>query len=80
VKPGARKTGIAGVHGGALKLSVSARPERGKANDAVVALLSELLRADVEVTAGLASQDKTVFVALDAETIRRRLSGREPKA
>ena len=80
MKPGARKTGIAGTHGGALKVSVNAPPERGKANDAVVALLSDLLDAAVEITAGTTSQDKTVFVALDAETIRRRLSEREPKA
>ena len=72
--------GIAGTHGGALKVSVNAPPERGKANDAVVALLSDLLDAAVEITAGTASQDKTVFVALDGETIRRRLSEREPKA
>jgi uncharacterized protein (TIGR00251 family) len=80
VKPSARKNGIVGTHGGALKVSVNAPPERGKANDAVVALLSDLLQADVEITAGLTSQDKTVVVAADAGTIRRRLSEREPKA
>ena len=80
VKPGAKRTGIVGTHGGALKIAVNAAPERGKANDAVVALLSDLLHAHVEITAGLTSQDKTVVVGVDAGTIRRRLSEREPKA
>jgi hypothetical protein len=80
VKPGAKRTGIVGTHGGALKIAVNAAPERGKANDAVVALLSDFLGAAVEITGGSTSQDKTVVVALDAETIRRRISEREPKA
>ena len=43
VKAGAKKTAILGVHGGAIKLSVAAAPERGKANRAVVKLLAEVL-------------------------------------
>jgi uncharacterized protein YggU (UPF0235/DUF167 family) len=42
---------------------VAARPERGKANDAVLALLAETLsipRAQVELIAGRASLDKTI--------------------
>ena len=43
VKPGARRNEIQGPHGGALKLSVTAPPEKGKANRAVLDLLSNAL-------------------------------------
>ena len=43
VKPGARKNEILGVHGGALKLGVVARPEKRKANRSVLKLLARIL-------------------------------------
>ena len=73
VKPGARKTAIVGVHGGALKLAVSAQPEKGKANRAVVQLLAEALgvaHSAVTIAAGDTSQDKVVEVALDPAAVR----------
>ena len=45
VTPGARREGITGVHGGALRISVSAPPERGEANRAVQELLARVLGA-----------------------------------
>ena len=39
VSPGAARTELAGRHGDAWKVRVSAAPERGRANDAVVRLL-----------------------------------------
>lgn len=77
VKPGARKSAIVGVHGGALKVSVAAPPERGKANAAVVALLAEALglpASAITIASGTASQDKVVRIALDPESIRERLA------
>lgn len=79
VKPGARTTGVLGVHGGALKLGVAAPPERGKANRAVVKLLARTLdleAAEIQLVAGLSSRDKTVFVPLAAGEITARLIGR----
>ena len=76
VKPGARSGAIVGLHGGALKVTVSAPPERGKANDAVAELLSDALglpRAGVAIVAGAASQDKVVVIALPVEEARKRL-------
>ena len=77
VKPGARKTAIAGAHGGALKLSVAAAPEKGKANQAVVRLLAEALGLPVgavRITAGETSQDKVAEIALSPAAIRDRLA------
>jgi uncharacterized protein (TIGR00251 family) len=65
VQPGARRAGVAGRHGDALKLRVSAPPERGKANEAVCALIADELDArsgDVDVVAGHTSRAKRVVV------------------
>ena len=76
VKPGARSSAIVGLHGGALKITVGAPPERGKANDAVAVLLAGALglpRGGVAVVAGAASHDKVVVIALPVEEARKRL-------
>lgn len=65
VKPGARRDRLVRAHAGALKIEVSAAPERGKANTAVIALLAEALdlpRQAITITTGQASQDKTVLL------------------
>ena len=77
VKPGARKDAVLGVYGGALKVSVKAAPERGRANEAVTALLAAglaLPRDHVTVVSGRASRDKTVRISrMEPEELRRRL-------
>lgn len=59
-------------------MRVVAAPERGRANDAVVALLAETLslpREDVTVVAGATSRDKVVELAgISAEEADRRLT------
>jgi uncharacterized protein (TIGR00251 family) len=65
VSPGARRPGIGGRHGDAWKVRVSAPPEDGRANDAIVAMLSDVLdvpRAAVELVSGHASRDKMVVL------------------
>ena len=65
VSPGARKTELAGRHGDGWKVRVSAPPEDGRANDAVVRLLAETLdvpRAGVELVSGHSSRDKIVVL------------------
>ena len=77
VKPGARKTAILGVHGGALKVAVSAPPERGKANRAVVELLAETLglpTSAVTIASGEASKDKVVEVGSSPAGVREALT------
>ena len=64
-QPGARKNGIVGEHGGTLKVAVTAAPERGKANNALLKMLADLLglkRSQVELMAGESSRDKLLLV------------------
>ncbi len=60
-KPGARKAGIQGERNGALVVAVTAPPEDGRANDALVELLHERLglkRSRIELVSGQKSRDK----------------------
>ena len=64
--PGAQRSQVVGRVGAAWKLRVHAAPERGRANDEVVTLLSETLglgRSDVRVVAGRTTRDKIVEIA-----------------
>jgi uncharacterized protein (TIGR00251 family) len=78
VKPGGRQQRIIGAYGGALKLEVSAAPEKGRANTAVIRLLSEVFgigRDRVEIVAGASSQDKiAVLTGCSVEEITARLA------
>jgi uncharacterized protein YggU (UPF0235/DUF167 family) len=78
VVPGASRDRLMGELGGALKVAVSAPPEGGKANAAVVALLAGALgvpAGSVTILRGHTSPRKEVAVAgLAAEEISARLS------
>jgi hypothetical protein len=68
-RPGARKNSVGGAHNGALRVSVTAPADRGKANDAIAALLAEALglkRRQVQLVGGAASRRKW-FLLTDAE-------------
>jgi uncharacterized protein (TIGR00251 family) len=77
VQPGAGRTAVAGRHGDALKVKVAAPPTGGKANEACLALVAELLgvdRAHVEITQGESSRTKRVKVkGLEPDEARRLL-------
>ena len=63
VSPGARRTELAGRYAGGWKVRVSAAPERGRANEAVVGLLARRLglhRRDISLVSGHAARDKVV--------------------
>lgn len=65
VQPRAKKPGVGGVHGDALKVRVGAAPVDGKANDAVVKVLAEALgvaRSAVRIVSGFGSRSKVVEV------------------
>jgi uncharacterized protein (TIGR00251 family) len=65
VQPKASANAIVGEHGGALKIKVTAAPENGKANRAVVDFVAKRLglrRSDVSVASGEHSRDKLLAV------------------
>ncbi len=60
-QPGARKNALIGEHAEALKVAVSAPAEGGRANEALVEVLSEALRlkrSQVELLSGQSSRQK----------------------
>ena len=80
VAPGSRRPGIVGKHGDGWKVRVAQPPEDGRANDAVVALLSETLalpKGAVTIVSGHAARDKIVAVdGIDPAEADRRLAER----
>jgi uncharacterized protein (TIGR00251 family) len=65
VQPGARTTAVLGDHGNALKVAVTAPPEGGRANQAVLELLRcwlGLKRSQVELHSGATNRTKTVLI------------------
>lgn len=77
VAPGSRRSAVVGRHGDAWKVSISAPPDRGRANDAVVSLLAATLgldRPDVRLVAGASARDKVVeLIGLTVDEAERRL-------
>ena len=64
-QPGARRNCVVGPHGAALKVAVMAPPDKGRANDALLKLLSEVLaipQARLELISGPHSRDKKVLL------------------
>ncbi len=79
IVPKASRTRIAGWVGGRLKIQVAAPPERGRANDEVVALLAETLglsRADVRIVAGHRSPQKIAEIDAPLAEVHAKLPPR----
>ncbi len=65
VVPGARQTALAGLHGDRLKVKVAAVPEKGRANEELLAFLARLLKVPqkaVHLASGATSRAKVVAV------------------
>jgi uncharacterized protein (TIGR00251 family) len=79
VSPGARRTEVIGRHGGGWRVRVAASPERGRANEALIEHLANVLgvpRSAVRVVAGPASRDKVVEIdGLSAAEVGTALGG-----
>jgi hypothetical protein len=77
VQPGAGRSAVVGTFNDALKLRVAAPPQGGRANDACLALVAELLGvkpAQLELTAGASSRDKRLKVTgVEVDDVRRLL-------
>jgi uncharacterized protein (TIGR00251 family) len=64
-QPGARRSGVQGEQNGALKVAVTAPPEAGRANAALVEVLREALglkRSQVELLSGATGRDKRFLI------------------
>lgn len=77
VQPRARREGVAGVHGEALKVALRAPPVDGAANAALVKFLGGLCGvspSSVRIVSGQTGRSKRVlFESMDAETLAARL-------
>ena len=79
VSPGSRRTELVGRHGDRWKVRVAALPEGGRANEAVLDLLSERLglpRRALSIVSGHTARDKVVEMSgIDHDETERRLEG-----
>jgi len=77
VSPGAGRAAVVGRHGDAWRLRVTEPPERGKANEAVLRLLSDALavpRSAVTLVSGHGAREKIVELSgLGPGLVARRL-------
>ena len=83
VKPSAKQDTLIGPHGGRLKMTVVAPPEKGKANRQVLSLLAKtfgLAASSVSLVHGETSPDKVARLELGAaETRARWVASRESR-
>jgi uncharacterized protein len=75
---GVKRNGVVGVHGDALKVSVSAPRDKGRANEALIEVIAEALgvpKKAVSLVKGETSTDKRFLVAgMNAEALQNRLN------
>jgi len=74
---GARQNAVLGERQGALRIAVTAAPEKGKANRAIIDLLSDRLgvaKSSIELIAGETTpQKRFLVIGADEVSIRRSL-------
>ena len=82
VHPRARKNAVTGTLGDALKLSLTAPPAQGRANDACIEFLAEVLRlprSSITIAAGHTSRNKVVRVSgFSASAVAERIAAALP--
>ena len=75
---GARRNSILGIRAGALRVAVTAAPEKGKANQAIIALLSKTLgvsKSAIEIVSGETSPQKRLLVrSIEMEQLRQMIA------
>jgi uncharacterized protein len=83
-QPGARRNEIRGEQEGALKVCVTQSPEKGKANKAIVEVLSKglsLRKSQIELIAGETSHNKRFLVrGMTVDELRERIVKSQAKA
>jgi uncharacterized protein (TIGR00251 family) len=75
-QPGARQPQLRGMHGDAVKIAVKEAAQDGRANAAIIRFIAEgfnLPVADVELSSGLTSRRKRVFLHGNSEELTQKL-------
>ena len=83
VQPGAKRTGAAGEHGGALRIRLAAPPVDGRANAELVRFLADAFgvpQRQVTIVRGEASRQKSVRIDAPAARPDRVWSAANPAA
>ena len=82
IHPRARKDVITGEFGDALKVSLTAPPVNGRANEARIEFFAKLLkvsRSSISIAAGQSNRNKVIRVmGLSAEDVQKRLGFDRP--
>lgn len=66
VQPGAKRTEVAGEHGGALKVRLAAPPVEGRANDELIAFMAKAFgvpKRNVVILSGETGRNKRVRIS-----------------
>jgi len=72
IQPGARTSGITGIHDGRLKVKISSPPRDGEANREVISFISKTVgvtKGEVEILRGESGRSKDVYVNLPPEKV-----------
>jgi uncharacterized protein (TIGR00251 family) len=72
ITPNAKKSEVVGVLDHALKIRLQAQPVEGKANDALIRYLADMLevpRSAIHITKGLAGRRKTLEIDMPDLTV-----------
>jgi uncharacterized protein (TIGR00251 family) len=82
VSPGASRDRISGLYGGALKVSVTAPPEKGKANAGLIKFLAKAMGVDknrLQMLSGETGRDKRLLLqdadAAETQRLLKRTAG-----
>jgi uncharacterized protein (TIGR00251 family) len=82
VQPRASRNAVAGLHGNALKLLLTAPPVEGAANAACLRLLTDLVgvsQARLSIIRGMKARQKLICIAeMSVDTLRARLRSQCP--
>ncbi len=73
VIPGARKSGVVGVLGDFLKVKITASPQKGRANDALIEFFAKRLNvapSQIHIIRGQTQPLKLLFVPVASEIIK----------
>ena len=83
VVPGAQRTQVVGLHGDRLKVRLAAPPEKGAANQELIAFLARVLdlpKSALKLTGGAQSRTKVVTVSDLSPDLGERLAHLAPDA